>query len=177
MDYVENDALIVSGTSTGSLISFGLVGGNINSKGKRVPMTVREVAKMYEDTIPKIFQKAEAKSIGDTVLKTLGSLGGVPLHPYTQSVLKAEVRRRFNGTLTKDVSHGGCLAAAVARQFNEGSEPDILDIFDTESEPEQLVEEVLLGSSAAPIYFEVPTTIGIRNYIDGGVAGFTVSLT
>ena len=33
------------------------------------------------------------------------------------------------------------------------------------------MSEVLLGSSDAPIYFEVPSKIGHRNYIDGGVAG------
>ena len=48
---------------------------------------------------------------------------------------------------------------------------DLLEIFDSKSEPAQLVSKVLLGSSDAPIYFEVPSKIGNRNYIDGGVAG------
>ena len=109
----------------------------------------------------------------DWFLKQKGSVGGIPTTPYTQEILKKEVLKKFDTALTEDIGYNGCLAGAVARQFNEDSinRPDVLEIFDSKSDPAQLVSEVLLGSSDAPIYFEVPSQIGHRNYIDGGVAG------
>ena len=47
----------------------------------------------------------------------------------------------------------------------------MLEIFDTMSEPQQIVTEVILGSGNAPLYFEVPSKIGNCNYIDGGILG------
>ena len=158
------------GTSTGSLIAFGLVGGKEDQNGKRVPLKVKEVTELYQDVIPKIFKKAHSgKDWIDWALKKKGSvLGGIPTTPYTQEFLKQEVLKKFGTALTNEIEHNGCLAGAVARQFNEDSvnQPDVLEIFDSKSEPAQLVSEVLLGSSDAPIYFEVPSQIGHRNYID-----------
>ena len=162
------------GTSTGSLIAFGLVGGKKDQNGKRIPLSVKEVTELYQEVIPKIFKKANnGKGWIDWGLKWKGSVGGIPTTPYSQEFLKQEVLKKFGTALTEDIGHNGCLAGAVARQFNEDSvnRPDILEIFDSKSEPAQLVSEVLLGSSDAPIYFEVPSQIGHRNYIDGGVAG------
>ena len=47
------------GTSTGSLIAFGLVGGKEDQKGKRIPLSVKEVTELYQEVIPKIFKKAK----------------------------------------------------------------------------------------------------------------------
>ena len=44
------------GTSTGSLIAFGLVGGKKNDNGMRIPMSVQEITDLYEKEIPKLFQ-------------------------------------------------------------------------------------------------------------------------
>ena len=75
--------------------------------------------------------------------------------------------------LTNEINHNGCIAGAVAHQFNEDpiNMPDVLDIFDSKSEPQQIVSEVMLGSGNAPIYFEIPSKIGNQNYIDGGILG------
>ena len=156
------------------MIAFGLVGGKKDqATGKRVPMTVKEVTKLYQEVIPKIFKKAKnGKGWIDWGLKKKGSIAGTPTWPYTQKFLKLAVDEKFGTALTEDIGRNGCLAAAVARQFNEDpTQPDLLEIFDSQSDPAQLVSEVLLGSSDAPIYFETPSKIGHRNYIDGGVAG------
>ena len=165
----------LSGTSTGSLIAFGLVGGKKDqTTGKRIPLSLKEVTELYQEVIPKIFKKTKnGNGMIDWFLKQKGSVGGIPTTPYTQEILKQEVLKKFDTALTEDIGYNGCLAGAVARQFNEDSinRPDVLEIFDSKSDPAQLVSEVLLGSSDAPIYFEVPSQIGHRNYIDGGVAG------
>ena len=155
------------------MIAFGLVGGKKDQNGKRVPLSVKEVTELYQDVIPKIFKKSKyVNGWIDWALGKIGSAGGTPLTPYTQKFLKLAVDEKFGTALTEDIGYNGCLAGAVARQFNEDpARPDLLEIFDSKSEPAQLVSEVLLGSSDAPIYFEVPSKIGHRNYIDGGVAG------
>ena len=100
-----------------------------------------------------------------------------PVWPYTQNVMEAEAQKIFGlNSETSDIkSINGCLAGAVARQFNQGGnhhgQPEHLEIFDSLSNPSQLTVEVLLGSSAAPMYFEIPRKIGFRDYIDGGVTG------
>ena len=137
-------------------------------------MSVKEVTKLYQEVIPKIFKKAKnGNGRLYWFLKKKGSVGGIPTTPYTQEFLKQEVLKKFGTALTEDIGHNSCLAGAVARQFNEDSvnQPDVLEIFDSKSDPAQLVSEVLLGSSDAPIFFEVPSKIGLQNYIDGGVAG------
>ena len=131
------------------------------------------MTELYKDVIPKIFKKAKnGNGWIDWGLKKKGSIAGTPTWPYTQKFLKLAVDEKFGTTLTEDIGHNGCLAGAVARQFNEDpTQPDLLEIFDSKSDPAQLISEVLLGSSDAPIYFETPSKIGHRNYIDGGVAG------
>ena len=164
----------IVGTSTGSLIAYGLVGGKEHQNGKRVPFSVKEVTELYQDVIPKIFMKAKnGNGFTDWALEKKGSVGGIATTPYTQKFLKLAVDEKFGTALTEDIGYNGCLAGAVARQFNEDpiNRPDVLEIFDSKSDPPQLVSEVLLGSSDAPIYFEVLSKIGFRNYIDGGVAG------
>ena len=51
------------------------------------------------------------------------------------------------------------------------NKPDVLAIIDSKSKPAQIVSEVLLGATSAPIYFEIPYKIGTQNYIDGAVTG------
>ena len=97
----------------------------------------------------------------------------VPLTPYTQKELRDIVEGKFKDTMTYDVKKNDCLAGGVARQFNEnGEKPDTLEIFDYACNPPQKVSEILLASSDAPLFFEVPCEIGKRgNFIDGGVGG------
>jgi len=162
----------IVGTSTGALIAFGLVGGNTHRNGERCPMTVEEIIELYKTVVPKIFLKSKAGSgFIDWFLSKKEQIKGIRPHPYTQDEIKKEVEKRFGRSRTGEVLHDGVVAAAVAKQFNEGEGPDLLEIFDSRSEPPQLVSEVLLGSADAPIFFEIPAKIGMKNYIDGGVQG------
>ena len=101
---------------------------------------------------------------------------GVPSTPYSRTSFEETLDEMFENTETSDVSFNDCIAGAVAREFNEDiNDSDILEIFDSKTNP-QLVKEVLLGSSNAPIYFNIPTAIGTKhgkpkNYIDGGLGG------
>ena len=158
----------ISGTSTGSLIAFALVGG----------MSVNEVTECYKTIIPLIFKKSQnGRGVVDFLLSLGDKLTKAPITPYTQDVMKDVAQIIFGpNSETSDIkSNNGCLAGAVARQFNQGGnhdgQPEHLELFDSLSEPPQPTVEVLLGSSAAPIYFEIPRKIGFRGYIDGGVTG------
>jgi len=96
---------------------------------------------------------------------------GFPATPYTRTSFEAALNEMFGLTETSEIHFNGCLAGAVAREFNQDiNNSDVLQLFDSKSDA-QLVTEVLLGSSNAPIYFNIPSAIGLRKYIDGGVGG------
>ena len=137
-------------------------------------MTCIEVIDLYKEAIPIIFTKAnEGNGFLDWILSYIDSVISHPLTPYTQENLKDLVEKQFEGTMTYDAKHNGCLAGGVARQFKQnGENPDTLEIFDSAYDPPQKVSEILLASSDAPLYFEVPCEIGKRGpFIDGGVGG------
>ena len=199
------------GTSTGSLIAFGLVGGQKDKQGKRVSMSVQEITNLYEKEIPLLFLKSKTwtewgyswispSSWKNSVQEWTDRLSlnppthtngwfyslfgkksqipllGVPSTPYSRTSFEETLDNMFGNTETNDILFNDCLAGAVAREFNQDiNNPDILEIFDSKTNP-QLVKEVLLGSSNAPIYFNIPTAIGTKhgepkNYIDGGLEG------
>ena len=197
---------VTIGTSTGSLISFGLVGGN-QKDGKRVPMSVQEIIELYKEAIPFIFKRKKSWSewgsswvdlnswkgsvsdwkdrlSGNPPKETNGWLYTVfgyktkigkypPSTPYVRKSFEQAMEKQFGNTTTDEIHYNGCIAGAVAREFNENIDnPDIMTLFDSskKSTP-QLVKEVLLGSSNAPLYFHIPSPIGLKNYIDGGVGG------
>ena len=163
------------GTSIGSFLAFYLVGGNKDSKGKRYPKTMEECLDWGSKAVGKVWVKSKnGKGFLDWFLKKKGFIGEVPLTPYTQELLRESVEEIVGTTtLTNEIKYNGCLAGAVVRQFNEDpmNKPDVLDIFDSKSKPAQVVSEVLLGATTAPIYFEIPYKIGTQNYIDGGISG------
>ena len=74
--------------------------------------------------------------------------------------------------LSDGIEHNGCMFGVVTRQFNENcNEPDVSEIFDSKSEASHLITDLLVASSAAPLFLDAPFQLGGRNYIDGGVAG------
>ena len=103
-----------------------------------------------------------------------------PLQPYSREPLEKEVENIFKGSLTFEFKHKygdkDCIAGAVAREYNEDAKrPDILRLFDSESDPVQPVGEVLLASSNAPFLFDIPSAVGGDNFIDGAVGGMIFS--
>ena len=84
---------------------------------------------------------------------------GFPATPYTRTSFEAALNEMFGLTETSEIHFNGCLAGAVAREFNEDvNNPDVLQLFDSKSGA-QLVTEVLLGSSTAPLYFKIPVPL------------------
>ena len=153
------------GTSTGSLIAFGLVGGQEGGQEgeKRIPMSVRKITEVYEEVIPRLFSEWKIPI-------------PLPLTPYSRDPLEKAAKKLVKNSLTYEFKHKDgdnyCIAGAVAREYNEDPRrPDILKLFDSESDPPQLVHEVLLASSNAPFYFKMPSLIGENSFIDGGVGG------
>ena len=82
-----------------------------------------------------------------------------------------ELNEIFGDAYTDDMEYQGCLSGAVARRFNEDKTADHLEIFDSKTRPLQEVKEVLMASSAAPVFFEIPAKVAGNNYVDGGVLG------
>ena len=109
----------------------------------------------------------------------ISRIQGIPLIPYTQNHLAVAIRTQFGDAKISDINYNGCVAGAVASQYNEDLDhPDVLEIFDSAFDstrdekhiPE--VTDVLLASSDAPIFFEGPHKMyNKKQYIDGGVVG------
>ena len=138
-------------------------------------MSVKDVLKLAFKTAGTSWKEKSENGNGffDWLLKKKGTLGKLPLTPLSTRIFRHNVEGVFGKScLTNEIGYNGCIAGAVAHQFNEDpTMPDILEIFDGMSEPEQIVSEVILGSANAPIVFENPSKIGNQNYIDGGILG------
>ena len=139
-------------------------------------MSLKEGIKVLSKFVSSLpWDKTEhGKGFLDWLLKKKGRLGEVPLVPSTTRTFTDIVEEIFGKTcLTNEIEYNGCIAGAVAHQFNEDplNMPDVLDIFDSKSEPQQLVSEVIVGSTTAPIYLEIPSQIGNKSYIDGAIFG------
>ncbi len=164
---------LIAGTSTGALIAFGLAHGK-----SLKPMEVEEIIEMYKTETRLIFQRDEEDFPKGLKAKGVAWLYKKMLRrspvPYSQKGLEEVLKQRFGKkTNLKSFNSSRCGAAAVARQFNEDpSQPDKLEIFDTiDPTISHSVVEVLLASTCAPVYFDGPTKLNGKNYIDGGVGG------
>ncbi len=163
---------LIAGTSTGSLIAFGLVCGKDGE-----PMSPDDIIQMYKEETKNIFKRRKAKWWQRALTKPQRMLYDLILKrncvPYSQSGLAATLAKQFGERTLKTFSMSGCGAAAVVRQFNEDpTQPDELEIFDTVDPPiSHNVSEVLKASACAPVFFETPAIIHTKTYIDGGVGG------
>ena len=137
-------------------------------------MPVKDVVDLFIKEIPRIFKKKKSKNFLEALGKGIDKKANLltKLVPYTQDGLEEILNENFGNSMSNEVIHNGCIAGAVARQFNEDiNHPDVLEIFDSKSEIPQLVQEIILGSTCAPMIFDTPRKIGLKNYIDGAVAG------
>ena len=160
---------------SGSLISFGLVGGNLK-KNKEDPtqypdqtMTVAQVIKFFDEASPHIFKQSNCfKSCCNWFFGCLP----IPCFPFTQEGIGKKIDDAFGKDVTlKDFGKVDCVAAAVALQFDKKEGDYFLKIFDTRGSVSYPVKEVLKASSCAPVYFDTPTQIMGVSYVDGGVGG------
>ncbi len=176
---------MIVGTSTGALIAFALIGGDVDAEhGTRKRMSLNKIKQMYLDETKNIFSgRVDDPGFSNRMSKfiqwakdKLNIMEDLNIMPYSQDGLVAALKRVFGETTLDELGSNGndhtCVGAAVARQYNEDPKvPDILDIFDTESEISYQVVEVLKASAAAPTFFVTPCKIGRRNYVDGGIGG------
>jgi patatin-like phospholipase/acyl hydrolase len=144
---------MIAGTSTGGIIACALA--------KPDPLAAAEVATLYEQEGPRIFDRS--------LLKQIASLGGLTDERYSSDGL-VEVLERHLGTTP--------MTAATV--------PLLLTAYDTErrglhflrSEGEgsgATMVEAAHATSAAPTYFE-PVRVGGATLVDGGVFALNPSL-
>ena len=158
---------IIVGTSTGSLISFGLVGGNQcrdETFGERQPMSFEQILEMCRKYLKIIFSR-------NWFYKKLGKLA-LSFCPYPTENLQRILETQFGkDTVLSQIPSDKCIAAAVARKISKWE--DELVLFDSVSEGVKYtsVTSALLASSNAPVYFRTPVKIGNDTYVDGGVGG------
>ena len=165
---------IIVGTSTGSLISFGLVGGNRQRDEvieERLPMSLEQCLEMYKKNVAIIFSRNWFHGALTLIQKIIGKLM-LFLWPYRMKNLQTVLEDQFGkDTTLSQIPSDKCIAAAVARKVS--GEEDKLVLFDTILNEVKYTSVVsaLLASSNAPIYFDTPVKIFGHSYVDGGVGG------
>ena len=165
---------------SGSLISFGLVGGNLKDyKDKKAGvdspmMTIEEVIQFFKTASGHIFHDSNCcKQSLNWMFRCLP----IPCFPFPQDGLGLQIDSKFgeNADL-KDFHHVSCVAGAVALQYDISEGDQKLKIFDTRSSISYSVKQVLKASSCAPVYFVTPTAVKDGDgyeiqFVDGGVGG------
>ena len=110
---------MIVGTSTGSLISFALVGGN-EKNGKRVPMTIQEIIQMYKEVTPIIFKQG---SFGNFTNWFSKSLLGVPVVMYGSEGISSALQKVYKEATLSDFRETRCIAGinlCLSILHNEG---------------------------------------------------------
>ena len=144
---------MIAGTSTGGILACAL--------GKPDPLPAAEIASLYEEEGPKIFDRS--------LLKVITSLGGYIDERYESKGLLKALERYLGDT---------AMAAATI--------PLVLTAYDTQARTIHLLRsegehsgdtmvEAAHATSAAPTYFE-PVQLGKASLIDGGVFATNPSL-
>ena len=168
---------------SGSLISFGLVGGNLKEyKDKKregllpgVPMmTIEDIIDFFSSASVHIFN--DSNCCKQSCNRMFGCLP-IPCFPFPQDGLGGQIDSKFGEKADlKDFHRVSCVAGAVALQYDIREGDQKLKIFDTRSAISYSVKEVLKASSCAPVYFVTPTTVKDGDeyeiqFVDGGVGG------
>ena len=161
---------MISGTSTGALIAFCLVGGKADPEtGKRLPMTLPEISDFYFQLVPKIFQafsglKAYTNGLSKAVI-------GSQIDPFDSEDLHDFLKKTFGNATLLDFDQDKCIALATARRMENKQEVhmDSMEIFDTKSYASIKVTDVLMASTNVPIFFKTPWHIRGIPYVNGGL--------
>ena len=161
---------MISGTSTGALIAFCLVGGKADPEtGKRLPMTLPEISDFYFKLVPKIFQafsglKAYTNGLSKAVI-------GSQIDPFDSKDLHDFLKETFGTATLLDFDQDKCIALATALRMENKQEVhmDSMEIFDTKSHQSIKVTDVLMASTNVPIFFKTPWHIKGIPYVDGGL--------
>ena len=160
---------MLAGSSTGALIAFALVGGLKDSKtGKRMIMSVQEVIDFYLELIPKVFHdfKGMRKIANGLARKIIGA----QIHPYDNLILLREIERYFGQCTLQDLDLNDCVVLATAKRMEYHSEEhyDAMEYFDSKSNMNIKVSDVLMATTNCPVLFKTPWYIRGVPYVDGG---------
>ena len=105
---------MIVGTSTGSLIAFALVGGNIIKKSngaiQKEPMPVKEVIQMFKKMTPRIFQQNFAKRFCNRLSK---SFIGTPVFKYGSKGIRSGLQETYEDTTLASFKAIDCVAGKV----------------------------------------------------------------
>ena len=107
---------MIVGTSTGSLISFALVGGNTEKDvdvDKRLPMTIKEVIEMYKKDTPIIFQQNCAKRLVNNISN---SLLGTTILKYGNEGIVSCLEDQFGDVTLASFEDQHCIAGTYVKQ-------------------------------------------------------------
>ena len=136
---------LIAGTSTGGIIACALA--------RPQPMPAAEIAELYEEEGPVIFDK--------TLVKTITSAGGLLDERYDDAGLVATLERHLGG-----VRLGDATVPLLITAYDVTGRQALLLRSDTD--PDLRMVDAAHATSAAPTYFE-PVALGPRTLIDGGV--------
>ena len=191
---------MIAGTSTGSLIAYALVAGEINTsddieslRTNKDIMSVTSIIEMYRQATKNIFENQGRGTVSEVTwwsdpirwlteqyksMDLKKSFAAITGYRRSQDGLKDELKKKFGeytlGHMRPSERNNHCIASAVATKLsNDKKEPGKLEIFDTANVNQQhlSIHEVLMASCDAPRYFKTPVQIGEDEYVDGGVGG------
>ena len=134
---------LVAGTSTGAIIACALT--------KPQPLTAQQIARIYLDEGPEIFDRS--------LLKVITSVGGLVDERYESDGLLTSLRRHLGEHRLADAKPAIMLTAYDL----EGRSALLL-----RNDDDMSMVDAAHGSSAAPSYFE-PVQVGKLTLVDGGV--------
>jgi predicted acylesterase/phospholipase RssA len=144
---------LIAGTSTGGILACAL--------SRPDPLPAAEIAGLYDQEGPKIFDRS--------LLKTITSADGYLDELYSDAGLVAALQRYLDDTRLADATVPVLLTAydlearnAVLLRSAEGGELSMVD--------------AAHATSAAPTYFE-PVRVGARTLVDGGVCAVNPAMT
>jgi predicted acylesterase/phospholipase RssA len=144
---------LIAGTSTGGILACAL--------SRPDPLPAAEIAGLYEQEGPKIFDRS--------LLKTITSAGGYLDELYSDAGLVAALKRYLGDARLADATTPVMLTAydleareAVLLRSGDGGALSMVD--------------AAHATSAAPTYFE-PVRLGPRTLVDGGVCAVNPAMT
>jgi Patatin-like phospholipase len=134
---------LVAGTSTGAIIACALT--------KPQPLTAHQIARIYLDEGPEIFDRS--------LLKVISSVGGLVDERYDSDGLLESLQRHLGDARLADATPAILLTA-----YDLVSRSALL----LRNDDDMSMVDAAHGSSAAPSYFE-PARVGSLTLVDGGV--------
>ena len=111
--------------------------------GKRCGLNIQDIIQMYKTDLPKLFRQRKTKTFSmENLYQKLDKKKWLPfpLSPYELSFGNEFLEKIFEDAMLGSVKSSNCIAAAVAREYNEDPNyPDKCVVFDTDNEEQKCV--------------------------------------